>query len=310
MSEIRELARKLLFPEAPVLLPDGALLVASVAGRRVLKVDAKGAVSTVAEIDGAPNGLALGPDGKCYVANNGGLNFTCNPDGTATLGAVSIAPDYKGGFVDRIDLASGRIERLYKETDKSPLSGPNDLVFDKTGGFWLTDTGKGREREYVRGKLVYATADGKSCREAAFPMWMPNGVGLSPDEKTLYVAESATARLWAFDLEAPGRIKRADFPSAHGGRMLYQAPFYCSFDSLKVDSAGNICIAAIIDGSILVVSPEGKLIERVPVPDPGPTNLCFGGAGLRTAYVTLGNTSKLIALDWPRPGTKLNFQPD
>jgi gluconolactonase len=59
-----------------------------------------------------------------------------------------------------------------------------------------------------------------------------------------------------------------------------------------------------------VVSPEGKLIERVPVPDPGPTNLCFGGAGLRTAYVTLGNTSKLIALDWPRPGTKLNFQPD
>jgi gluconolactonase len=309
MSQIREIASRLFFPEAPVVLPDGSLLVASVAGRRVLKVDAKGALTTVAEIDGAPNGLALGPDGRCYVANNGGLNFTLNADGTATIGAVSIAPDYKGGSVDRIDLASGRVERLYTNTDKSPLSGPNDLVFDKTGGFWLTDTGKGREREYVRGKLVYATPDGKTCREAAFPMWMPNGCGLSPDEKTVYVAETATARIWAFELEAPGVIKRSDFPSPHGGRMLFQAPMYCMFDSLAVDSAGNVCVATIVDSSILVISPDGKLVERVPVPDTGPTNICFGGKDLRTAYVTLGNTSKLVSMEWPRPGLKLNFQP-
>src|SRR5687768_1775145 len=106
---------------------------------------------------------------------------------------------------------------------------------------------------------------------------MPNGVGLSPDEMTLYVAESASACSLAFDLDAPGVIRRSDFPSSHGGRMFYQAPTYCVFDSLKVDSAGNVCVATIIDGSISVISPGGKLLERVPVPDPGPTNLCFGG---------------------------------
>jgi len=304
---MRELASGLLFPEAPIALADGSLLVASVAGRRVLRVGPDGKTTKVAEIDGAPNGLAMGPDGKCYVANNGGLEFTFGENGATSVRAGVIPADYRGGFIDRVDIATGRVERVYDRSDASPLSAPNDLVFDREGGFWFTDTGKGREREYLRGRVCYATTDGKLCREVIFPLWMPNGIGLSPDGNTLYIAETATARIWAFDIEAPGRIRRSDFPSAHGGRMLFQAPFYCSFDSLAVDSAGNVCVAALIDGSILVVSPEGKLIERVPVSDPSPTNLCFGGPALRTAYVTLGFSGKLVALDWPRAGLKLNF---
>lgn len=304
---MRTVAEGLLFPEGPVALADGSVLVGSVAGRKVMRVSATGEVSKVADIDGAPNGLAIGPDGKCYVANNGGLVFELGDDGSARVAAANVPADYKGGYIDRVDLATGRVERVYSASDQAPLSAPNDLVFDRAGGFWFTDTGKGRVREYTRGRVCYATVDGKTCREAVFPTWMPNGIGLSPDEKTLYVAETATARIWAFDVEAPGRLKRTDFPSAHGGRLLYQAPFYCLYDSLAVDSAGNVCVAAIVDSSILVISPDGKLVDRIPVPDVSPTNICFGGPDLRTAYVTLGTCGKLVALDWPRPGLKLNF---
>ena len=66
-------------------------------------------------------------------------------------------------------------------------------------------------------------------------------------------------------------------------------------------------MGALIDGSIMVISPQGQLIERIPVPDKFPTNVCFGGPNLQTAYVTLGNSGKLVSLAWPRPGLPLNF---
>ncbi len=300
-------ASGLKFPEGPIAMPDGTFLVCDMGRRSVSRIGSGGKVSRVALVDGAPNGIAIGPDGGCYVANNGGTVTIDQPDGTTQIAPVSKPPDYQGGFIDRVDLASGTVRRLYDRTDQSLLSAPNDLVFDRSGGFWFTDTGKGGERDSVRGKLCYALPDGSSCIEMAFPMLMPNGVGLAPDETRLYVAETATARIWAFDLDAPGRIRRSDFPSAHGGTMLFQSPTYCLFDSLAVDAAGNICVGALIDGSIMVISPQGQLIERIPVPDRFPTNLCFGGHNLQTAYVTLGNSGKLVSLAWPRPGLPLNF---
>ena len=306
-QELSVVASGLRFPEGPIAMPDGSFLVCDMGRRSVARIAADGKRTSVALIDGAPNGIAIGPDGCCYVANNGGTLMVDLPDGGTAVAPVSKPPDYKGGFIDRVDLATGAVTRLYDRTDQSPLSAPNDLVFDRSGGFWFTDTGKGGERDSVRGKLCYALADGSSCREMAFPLLMPNGVGLSPDEKRLYVAETATARIWVFDLDAPGSIRRSDFPSAHGGTMLFQSPTYCLFDSLAIDSAGNICVGALIDGSVMVISPQGKLIDRIPVPDKFPTNVCFGGPNLETAYVTLGNSGKLVSLPWPRPGLPLNF---
>jgi gluconolactonase len=306
-SDITVVAKGLRFPEGPIALTDGSFLVGDLEPRRVARVAADGTLSTVAKIDGAPNGMAMGPGGHCYIANNGGIAFVENKDGTLSVAAVSRPADYISGSIDRVDLATGKVQRLYERSDKALLSAPNDLVFDATGGFWFTDTGKGRERSALRGALCYARADGSSCVEAAFPLVMPNGVGLSPDESRVYVAETATARIWAFDLQAPGRIRRANFPSAHGGSMLYASPTYLAYDSLAVDADGNICVGTLIDGSISVISPQGKLIERVPMPDRFPTNICFGGPGLRTAYITLGSTGRLVSVPWPRPGLALNF---
>ena len=157
------------------------------------------------------------------------------------------------------------------------------------------------------GGLFYAKSDGSSIVEAVYPMMTPNGVGLSPDGNTLYAAETQTGRVWAFDIEAPGVIRKQPFPSPNGGRMLAGMSTFRLFDSLAVDSGGNVCVASLFEGGITVVSPQGGVVDFVPMPDLYTTNLCFGGPDLKTAYVTLSVSGKLVAIDWPRAGTPLHW---
>jgi gluconolactonase len=220
---------------------------------------------------------------------------------------VGQAWDYSGGRIEAVDLATGEVEVVYRGTAQHPLKGPNDLVFDAHGGFYFTDLGKMRPRESDRGAVYYGKADGTLLREIAFPLVMPNGIGLSPDGRTLYVAETETARLWAWPILEPGVLGREPWPSPHGGRMIAQpGGVYQRFDSLAVEAAGNICVATLAHGGITVISPDGGSIEHIPMPDLHTTNLCFGGEGLRTAYVTLSNSGRLVAVEWPRPGLALN----
>jgi gluconolactonase len=246
----------------------------------------------------------MGPDGKCYVCNNGGFSWT---DDEHALRPSGQAPNYAGGWIERVDIGTGQVERLYDASDKAKLKGPNDLVFDNHGGFYFTDPGKSRGRDRDVGAVCYARADGSSCRELIFPMTTPNGIGLSPDGSRLYVAETETARLWAFELAGPGQIIRRPFPSPHGGWLIGAAADHRRFDSLAVDAAGNICVASVATGGIVVFAPEGGIIDVVPLADPFVTNLCFGGPGLRTAFVTLSGRGKLVAIDWPRGGLPLAY---
>ena len=101
---------------------------------------------------------------------------------------------------------------LYDHCGPHKLLGPNDIVFDGLGGFYFTDLGKARARDRDWGGVYYALADGSRITEVAHPILTPNGIGLSPDGKTLYVAETETARLWAFDVEAPGVLAKAPLP--------------------------------------------------------------------------------------------------
>lgn len=305
MIEIREIARGLRFPEGPVAMPDGSQLVVEIERQTVSRIAQDGTVSVVARTGGGPNGLAIGPDGAAYVTNNGGFEFVQDDNGLRPLWQ---SWDYSGGRIERVDLLTGEVTVLTRGTHAFPLKGPNDLVVDRRGGIWFTDLGKRRPRDMDWGGVYWLSPDRRIVREVAHPFITPNGIGLSPDERTLYVAETEGARLWAFDILGPGEVRRNPWPSVNGGRLVYAAGGRLQrYDSLAVEASGNICVATLIEGGITVISPAGHLVEFVPMPDRMTTNICFGGEGLRTAYVTLSLSGKLIAVPWPRPGLPLNF---
>ena len=304
MADLREITTGLRFPEGPVALPDGSVLVVEIARGTLTRVDPDGRQSIVAETGGGPNGAAIGPDGKCYICNNGGFKWH---EGSTGLRPILEANDYSGGRIERVDLETGAVEVLYRGVGGNRLSGPNDIVFDAAGGFWFTDIGKVRERDQDRGAIYYAKADGSHIAQAIFPMLTPNGIGLSPAGDRLYVAETQTGRLWGFDLAAPGEVARRKWPSPNGGTLIAGLPGFQLFDSLAVDAAGNICVATLFNGGITVISPDGASIEHVPMPDLYTTNICFGGPGLEIAYITLSATGRLVAMDWPTPGLPLNY---
>jgi gluconolactonase len=304
MPEWRIVTTGLRFPEGPVALPDGSVLVVEIERGTITRIAPDGTTDVVAQPGGGPNGLAPGPDGKVYVCNNGGFNWHRGP---GDFRPVGIADSYSGGRIERVDLASGRVEVLYTHCDGRPLNGPNDIVFDRHGGFYFTDLGKVRGRILDRGAVYYARTDGNLLKEIVFPILTPNGVGLSPAEDFLYVAETETARLWRFRITAPGELEKAPYPSIHGGELVAGVGGFQRIDSLKVEADGRICVATLVRGGITVIAPDGGTVEHVPAPDRYTTNICFGGADLRMAYATFSGTGRLAALPWPRPGLKLHF---
>ncbi len=299
MSEIVEVASGLLFPEGPIWMPDGSVILVEIKRGTLSRVLPDGTVEVVAETGGGPNGAAIGPDGAVYVCNNGGFEWT-DVSGLTLPG--NQPADYETGNIQRVDLETGRVETLYTECDGHRLCGPNDLVFDSQGGFWFTDHGKTRERDRDRGGIYYALPDGSSIIEAAHPLDSPNGIGLSPDQKCLFAAETHTGRLFAWDLAGPGRI--AGSPR---GRVVAGLPGHQLLDSLALDAQGNVCVATIVNGGVTIFAPDGSKTEHVAMPDPLTTNLCFGGEGLRTAWITLSGTGRLVKTDWPTPGLALAY---
>jgi gluconolactonase len=302
MTNIRVIATGLRFPEAPVAMKDGSIVLTEIERQTVTRVRPDGTTEIIAHTGGGPNGLAVGPDGAFYICNNGGFAWRSEWNMLRPAGPSS---DYAGGCIQRLDPATGRISVLYDRCGPHKLLGPNDLVFDGLGGFYFTDLGKARARDRDWGGLYYALADGSMIREVAHPILTPNGIGLSPDGRTLYAAETETARLWAWDVLAPGVLGKAGFPSPHGGRLMAGLGGFQRFDSLAVDGWGNICVATLVNGSVSVIAPEGGLVRQIAMPDMFCTNICFGGPDLRTAYLTLSGYGKLVAMDWPNPGLRL-----
>lgn len=307
MSNLRVIATGLEFPEGPVVMPDGSVVLVEIRRQTLTRVYPDGRKEIIAKIPGGPNGAALGPDGKIYLCNNGGFSWAPGPRGHIMPGAPRPS-EYIGGSLQRVDLQSGQIETLFTHCGERPLKGPNDLVFDKEGGLWFSDLGKRRAHDLDVGAVYYMKKGGAGLVEAVPHMMPANGVGLSPDEKTVYVAETPTARLWAFEIGRPGEITPG--PAIYRGeigRPIAGLGGYQMFDSLGVEASGNVCVATLISGCISVIAPDGKLVEQVPTGDNVTTNIAFGGEGLKTAYITLSGKGELVAMDWPRGGLPLNF---
>jgi gluconolactonase len=302
-SDIRIIATGLGFPEGPVWMADGSVILGEISGKKVTRVMPDGTKTEIGKAGGGPNGVATGPDGALYVCNNGGAVYETTPSFLST----GPAPDYKNGSIQRIDPKTGETRTLYTECNGHKLSAPNDLVFDKQGGFYFTDLGKRYAHHRDNGGLYYAQPDGSGVTELVYPIITPNGVGLSPDEKTVYVADTETSRIYAWDIISPGKVKHEPFPAPYGGRCVCGLPGFQRFDSLAVQANGDICVATLVAGYITVISPQGQVVRQVKVPDVYPTNICFGGPDLRTAYITLSASGQLGAMQWPEPGLKLNF---
>ena len=294
------IATGLAFPEGPVVMDDGSVILVEIQRGTLTRVSPLGDVNVIADLGGGPNGAALGPDGHCYVCNNGGFKWYTARDGRVFPGDQP--DDYVSGSIQRVNLSTGAFETIYDQCDGEPLKGPNDLVFDRDGGFWFTDHGKARPRDRDRTGVFYAKPDGSMISEAIFPLEGPNGIGLSPDERTLYVAETPTGRVWAYSLSSPGQIDTSQ-PRV----MLAQRPDYHMFDSLAVDAEGNVCVATLITGGISIHSPDGQKVEFKESPDVLTTNIAFGGTDLKTAFITLSSTGQLVKMDWATQGLKLNF---
>ncbi|NKC14672.1 MAG: SMP-30/gluconolactonase/LRE family protein [Gammaproteobacteria bacterium] len=293
------------FPEGPIAMADGSIILVEIEAATLSRISA-GNREVIAHCGGGPNGAALGPDGRIYVCNNGG--FTWLRGGPFLRPADTVPEDYSGGCIQAVDLNTGAIETLYTHCEEEPLKGPNDIVFDASGGFYFTDLGKRRGRQIDRGAVYYAQPDGSRIKEIVFPIDTPNGIGLCADEKTLYVAETGGARLWAFDIEAEGVLAPAPHP-LFPGRLHYSFQGYERLDSLALDSEGNVVVATLGSGCVNAIAPDGRLRASVPVPrfDIMVTNICFGGPDLGTAYITSSGLGIVYEMQWHCPGLALNF---
>lgn len=297
------IADSLQFPEGPVALADGAVLLTEIKRRTITRIDTDGRSEVIARLEGGPNGAAIGPDGALYITNNGGSYEWLDHDGLTIPGPRPAG--HQGGSIQRLDLRSGSVTTLYEACDGERLISPNDLVFDKSGGFWFTDNGAGTASQRRFGRLHYAKTDGSMIVAASPHLLAPNGVGLSPDETVVYVADTMLGRLWAFDVVSPG-VTRPVSPF-QPARVVANLPGVQFLDSLAVEADGKVCVATILNGGVTVFDPADGSTEHVPVPDLICTNICFGGADLRDAWITASATGKLFKTRWPRPGLKLNF---
>ncbi len=304
--KLEEICSNLGFPEGPVAMNDGAVLFVDIKEQTLMRLAPDGELTTVAHIPGGPNGVAIGPDGAAYVCNNGGV-YSFVPyehEGVQITVPAPIRPNYKGGSVHRVDLQTGAVTQLFDSYQGQRLIAPDDIVFDRSGGFWFTDTGIEDADSTRYGGLYYATIDGKTLIKAA-TIPMPNGVGLSPDGKTVYVSDTVFGRLWAMEITGPGQVKPGPLPGMPGN-VVQTLPGYQWLDSLKVEQDGQVCVGTIFNGGITVFGLDGTT-EHVPIPDLFTTNMCFGGPDMRDLWITASSTGKIYKTRWPRPGLKLAY---
>jgi gluconolactonase len=284
-------------------MEDGSVILVEIAAGRITRVKTDGRTQRIASPGGGPNGLAIGPEGALFVCNNGGSFEFHRRRGLLIPGHAPSS--HAGGRIERVDLASGRVETLYSGCDGARLIAPNDLVFDSTGGFWFTDhgvtTGEGR----THGALYYARADGSRIVRVLRELITPNGVGLSPDGKTVYYAETYPGRLWSLPLTAPGKPGKVE--GFAPGVFVNAFPGLAYFDSLGVQADGGVCVATILEGGITTMWPGKKKIRHTAIADPLVTNICWGGKAMKTAYITASGTGRLLAANWPQPGLRLAY---
>ncbi len=190
---------------------------------------------------------------------------------------------------------NGVVETYINSINGKPLNRPNDLAFDRQGNLFFTDPAE-YNCDKPDGRVVRIAANAGTVTIVQDSMAFPNGIAFSPDEKFLYVAESACERVVRFKVSRRGTlIDKRIFVNLPGGDP----------DGLAVDAEGNLYIAHFGGGAVFVVNPEGKIIRRIIAPGKKPSNLEFAGPDSKTLYMTEVETNTLYRLPVKIPGLPL-----
>jgi sugar lactone lactonase YvrE len=168
------------------------------------------------------------------------------------------------------------------------MNQPNDIAISEDGTLWASDPNWGAST----GQIWRIDLNGKVTKVAA-DMGTTNGIDVSPDGKTLYVNETIQRNVWAFDIQPDKSLKNK--------RLLIAFPDF-GFDGMRVDVEGNLYITRHGKGTVVVVSPAGKILREIDVLGKEPTNLCFGGPDGRTVYVTEVEHGRLVSFRVDKPG--------
>lgn len=276
------------FTEGPAVDKDGNVYFTELITQRILKFDNKGRLTTFREPSNMANGLLIDPQGR-LVACEGG---TFERAGIKNQGRPRVT---------RTNLETGRIEILADGYEGKPFSGPNDVSIDSKGRLYFTD--------WTGGAVYRIDAPGKLDRILKAPeVQRPNGIQVSPDDKTLYIVEAnpnegGRRHIRAFDLSSEGKVSNP--------RVHYDFYPGRSADGMSIDREGNLYASAGLHrtrGSsetldtkcgVYVISPRGELLKFHPIPEDTITNNAFGGPDLKTLYVTAGKTLYTIRTEVP-----------
>ncbi|HWG47238.1 MAG TPA: SMP-30/gluconolactonase/LRE family protein [Gemmataceae bacterium] len=255
-GEIVKLHTGFKFTEGPAADRAGNVYFSDIPNQRIHKVDAKGKLSVVSEKSNHANGLMLNAKGEIVACEMDGRIAAYSADGKSRR---VLADKYEG----------------------KRFNAPNDLVIDKQGGIYFTDPAFSAPMPLPQGKTcVYHIAPKGKVTRLIDDLPNPNGVILSPDEKTLYVIPSGQAEMMAYAVESSGKIGKGRVfctlkQKREGGKS--------GGDGLTVDTKGNLYITSAL--GLQVFDPSGKLLGIIALPEQ-PANVTFGGADFKTLYVT------------------------
>jgi sugar lactone lactonase YvrE len=193
--------------------------------------------------------------------------------------------DYTGHNVLRVDIKTKKITVLAHE---EKMNQPNDLTISPDGTLYASDPNWGAGT----GQLWRIDRQG-GVTLVATKMGTTNGVEVSPDGKTLYVNESVQRNVWAFTITAKGQLQEK--------RLIKKFPDH-GFDGMRCDVDGNLYITRHGKGTVVKMTPAGKILREIPVLGSKPSNICFGGPDGCTAYVTEMEHRRLVQFRVDRPG--------
>ncbi len=255
------------FTEGPAADRHGNVYFSDIPNQKIHKVDTQGKLTLFRDKTNRANGLMVNARGEVVACEMAGQVVAYSPDGK-------------------------KRRVLAGKHDGKRFNAPNDLVIDKQGGIYFTDPEFGAPRPLPQGKtaVYYLSSDGKTTR-LIDDLPNPNGVILSPDEKTLYVIPSGQADMMSYPVESPGKIGKGKvFCTLRQPRGRKNT----GGDGLTVDVKGNLYITSQL--GLQVFDSSGKYLGLIKVPE-GPANVKFGGKDFKTLYVTARTSLYTIPME-------------